>query len=95
MDNLKCMKCGIIYQAPNNFGNCLSCGTPTLRIPVIVPYRKFCPACNKDYPLEANGCDCGRSLFILGRVIGWKDEIEKEALVVSQSQIKSKELVMV
>jgi hypothetical protein len=91
MDNFGCMKCGINYQAPNSLGNCPSCKTPTLRIPNIVPYKKFCTVCNKNYPLETDICDCKRQLFILGRVVGWKDEMEQ----VEQFDIRSKELVRV
>lgn len=84
MDNFECMKCGIIYQAKDTLGNCPCCGTTTLRIPEIAPYKKFCPVCNINYPLEACGCACGRPLFILGRVTGWKDEIRKEAISVRE-----------
>jgi hypothetical protein len=89
MDNFGCSKCGIIYQAQNSLGNCPLCKTPTLRIPEIVPQEKFCPSCNKNYPLEANECSCGRPLFILGRVVGWKDE----KLSFEKSGINSGELV--
>lgn len=74
MDNLECTKCKISHRSLDGLGNCPFCKTPNLRVPEIVPDKKFCPVCNKDYQLTASECNCGRVLFILGRVAGWKDE---------------------
>ena len=61
----------------------------------ILPYKKFCPACGKEYPLEFYKCDkgnCKAELFILGRVF-LKDELI--LIPVQQNETPVKELVMV